>query len=66
MIEEAAGTRMYENKKISALKTMEKKQNKVDEINRLLAEEITPTLDKLQKERFVQGGAHDPTLPLCS
>jgi len=51
MIEEAAGTRMYENKKISALKTMEKKQNKVDEINRLLAEEITPTLDKLQKER---------------
>mmetsp|Transcript_798 Transcript_798/g.2239 ORF Transcript_798/g.2239 Transcript_798/m.2239 type:complete len:1225 (-) Transcript_798:393-4067(-) len=51
MIEEAAGTRMYENKKMGALKTLEKKQNKVDEINRLLAEEITPTLEKLQRER---------------
>merc|ERR1712130_125125 len=51
MLEEAAGTRMYENKKAGALKTLEKKQNKVDEINRLLAEEITPTLEKLQKER---------------
>ena len=29
MIEEAAGTRMYENKKAVALKTLEKKQNKV-------------------------------------
>lgn len=28
MIEEAAGTRMYENKKAVALKTLEKKQNK--------------------------------------
>lgn len=51
MIEEAAGTRMYENKKAVALKTLEKKQNKVEEINRLLSEEITPTLEKLQKER---------------
>eukprot|EP00932_Pfiesteria_piscicida_P007498 SRR837773.17613.p1 GENE.SRR837773.17613~~SRR837773.17613.p1 ORF type:complete len:433 (+),score=278.83 SRR837773.17613:2-1300(+) len=51
MIEEAAGTRMYENKKAGALKTLEKKQNKVDEINRLLSEEITPTLEKLQRER---------------
>merc|ERR1712066_1080446 len=32
-------------------KTLEKKQNKVDEINRLLSEEITPTLEKLQRER---------------
>merc|ERR1712061_610659 len=51
MIEEAAGTRMYENKKTGALKTLEKKQKKVDEINTLLSEEITPTLEKLQKER---------------
>ena len=28
MIEEAAGTRMYENKKAVVLKTLEKKQNK--------------------------------------
>jgi len=51
MIEEAAGTRMFENKKAGALRTLEKKQNKVDEINRLLSEEITPTLEKLQRER---------------
>mmetsp|Transcript_21807 Transcript_21807/g.34936 ORF Transcript_21807/g.34936 Transcript_21807/m.34936 type:complete len:1212 (-) Transcript_21807:1286-4921(-) len=51
MLEEAAGTRMYENKKAGALRTLEKKQTKVEEINRLLAEEITPTLEKLQKER---------------
>jgi len=51
MIEEAAGTRMYENKKAGALKTLEKKQGRVDEINRILSEEITPTLEKLQRER---------------
>ena len=33
MLEEAAGTRMYENKKEAALKTLEKKQVKVDDIN---------------------------------
>ena len=51
MIEEAAGTRMFEMKKISALKTIEKKQKKVDEIQRVLQEEITPTLENLRKER---------------
>eukprot|EP01132_Coremiostelium_polycephalum_P001504 gene1504-1896_t len=51
MIEEAAGTRMYEMKRQSALSTMEKKQKKVDEITRVLDEEITPTLEKLRKER---------------
>lgn len=33
MIEEAAGTRMYENKKEAALKTIEKKDTKLKEIN---------------------------------
>ncbi|CEG45051.1 structural maintenance of chromosomes protein 2-1-like [Plasmopara halstedii] len=51
MIEEAAGTRMYENKKIAALKTMTKKEKKVDEINSILANEITPTLEKLRAEK---------------
>merc|ERR1712187_939477 len=41
----------YENKKTGALKTLEKKQKKIDEINSLISEEITPTLEKLQKER---------------
>ncbi|KAK4537538.1 hypothetical protein CDCA_CDCA13G3563 [Cyanidium caldarium] len=51
MLEEAAGTSMYEMKKESALRTIEKKQRKVDEINSLLAEEITPSLEKLREER---------------
>jgi structural maintenance of chromosome 2 len=36
MLEEAAGTRMYENKKETALKTLEKKQVKVDEIDKVM------------------------------
>lgn len=32
MIEEAAGTRMFETKKQAALKTMERKQAKNDEV----------------------------------
>ena len=51
MVEEAAGTRMYETKRIAALKTIEKKQMKVDEINAVLSEEITPTLERLRGEK---------------
>lgn len=51
MIEEAAGTRMYEAKKQAATKTIEKKQLKVDEITKCIEEEITPTLENLRTER---------------
>lgn len=51
MLEEAAGTRMYEMKKEAALKTLEKKQMKVDEIDNVLNQDILPALDKLRKER---------------
>src|SRR5690606_7048285 len=51
MIEETAGTRMFEIKKQNALKTIEKKQAKVEEITRVLEEEITPTLERLRSER---------------
>ncbi len=37
MLEEAAGTRMYEMKKDAALRTLEKKQVKVEEINAVRA-----------------------------
>ncbi len=37
MLEEAAGTRMYETKKEAALRTLEKKQVKVAEIEKVLA-----------------------------
>jgi len=51
MLEEAAGTRMYENKKEAALRTLTKKQIKMDEIDKVLQEEILPALQKLRKER---------------
>eukprot|EP00040_Diaphanoeca_grandis_P027225 m.154478 g.154478 ORF g.154478 m.154478 type:complete len:1188 (+) comp30891_c0_seq1:197-3760(+) len=51
MIEEAAGTRMYETKKATSLQTMEKKSLKMNEIERMLKEEIQPTLEKLRNER---------------
>ncbi|KAF2076638.1 hypothetical protein CYY_002067 [Polysphondylium violaceum] len=51
MIEEAAGTRMFETKKKSSLATIEKKQKKVDEIKKILDEEITPLLENLKLER---------------
>ena len=51
MVEEAAGTRMFESKKQAALKMLEKKQAKVDEIDRVLAADITPTLERLREEK---------------
>ncbi|KAJ2230386.1 Structural maintenance of chromosomes protein 2 [Coemansia sp. RSA 1722] len=51
MIEEAAGTRMFEERKDKAQKTMSKKDKKMEEISSILAEEITPKLDKLRQEK---------------
>ncbi|PIA18728.1 RecF/RecN/SMC protein [Coemansia reversa NRRL 1564] len=51
MIEEAAGTRMFEERKDRAQKTMAKKDKKMEEISSILAEEITPKLDKLRGEK---------------
>jgi len=51
MIEEAAGTRMFELKKQQSIKIMEKKETKLDEIKRLINDDIAPRLDKLGSER---------------
>lgn len=51
MIEEAAGTRMFEDRKEKANKTMAKKEMKVLEIEGLLREEIEPKLEKLRGEK---------------
>lgn len=51
MIEEAAGTSMYETKKEASIKLIEKKDAKVREINTLIKEEIEPKLEKLRQER---------------
>lgn len=50
-MEEAASTKLYENKKEAALKTIEKKDSKLREIDRVLYEDITPTIRKLREER---------------
>ncbi|OCF77510.1 nuclear condensin complex protein [Kwoniella mangroviensis CBS 8886] len=51
MVEEAAGTRMFEERKDKAVKTMAKKDKKVEEIESLLREEIDPKLEKLRAEK---------------
>ncbi|TDZ25789.1 Structural maintenance of chromosomes protein 2 [Colletotrichum orbiculare MAFF 240422] len=51
MIEEAAGTRMFEDRRDKALKTMAKKEMKLQEITGLLTEEIEPKLEKLRTEK---------------
>lgn len=51
MIEEAAGTSMFEDRKEKAGKTMAKKETKVREIEGLLKEEIEPKLEKLRGEK---------------
>lgn len=51
MIEEAAGTRMFEDRRDKAFKTMAKKEMKVQEISELLKEEIEPKLEKLRTEK---------------
>lgn len=51
MVEEAAGTRMFEERKEKALRTIAKKEKRVQEITTLLTEEITPKLDKLREEK---------------
>ncbi|GAA5892437.1 hypothetical protein JCM6882_005616 [Rhodosporidiobolus microsporus] len=51
MIEEAAGTSMFEEKKEKAVKTMAKKEKKLEEIQSLLKEEIVPKLDRLREEK---------------
>ena len=51
MIEEAAGTRMFEDRRDKAFKTMAKKEMKVEEITELLKDEIEPKLEKLRTEK---------------
>ena len=51
MIEEAAGTRMYESKREQAQKTIEKKEEKLKQITDVLTEEIMPKLTSLKEER---------------
>ena len=51
MIEETAGTRMFEDRRLKALNTMDKKERKVEEIEALLNDVIGPKLNGLRAER---------------
>ncbi|SOV17392.1 chromosome segregation protein, putative [Plasmodium gaboni] len=51
LIEESSGTKLYEVKRTNAIKLMVKKDQKLGEINKVLFEEIEPTLVKLKKEK---------------
>jgi structural maintenance of chromosome 2 len=51
MIEEAAGTKTYDVKKANALAVIEEKNSKLNEIERVWREDITPMIEKLKQER---------------
>ncbi|KAG1678186.1 hypothetical protein FOA52_016123 [Chlamydomonas sp. UWO 241] len=48
LLEEASGTRMYEKKKEKAVATLEKKDQKMLEIEQVLQDEILPSVEKLK------------------
>ncbi|KAH6903906.1 nuclear condensin complex protein [Coprinopsis sp. MPI-PUGE-AT-0042] len=51
MVEEAAGTRMFEDRKDKAFKAIQKKEKKVQDITNDLNHEIKPKLEKLRLEK---------------
>lgn len=51
MIEEAAGTSTYENKKEKSLTLINKKDSKLKDLNGLIDDEIKPKLEKLRKDQ---------------
>ena len=65
MLEEAAGTRMYEMKKDAALRTLEKKQVKVEEINAVRAR-LRGTLSRVHTQRSrMQASLDDKAQQTC-
>lgn len=51
LLEEASGTSIYENKKDSSIKMINKKENKLIEVDRLLNEYVSPKLKQLNSDR---------------
>jgi structural maintenance of chromosome 2 len=51
LIEEAAGIRMFEDKKEDALATLDKKQRQIDEINRMIDTDLNANVERLRRER---------------
>lgn len=53
MIEEAAGTSLYEDRKVKALKAIEKKDSKLAQNELLIDTEITPKLEELREKKKI-------------
>ena len=51
MLEEAAGTQVYQTKREKTLKELEKCEAKMGKIDEMLSKDIVPILNKLRKER---------------
>lgn len=51
MIEEAAGTSMYESKKEKSMSLIRKKDSRLEELVTLIQDEIQPKLEKLRKDQ---------------
>lgn len=51
MMEETAGTALYQEKKREAQKIIDKKELKLQEINSLLKSHIEPQMEKLRQEK---------------
>ena len=50
-IEEASGTTLYEKKKTESQNIIKRKQNKVEELGRIMQQEIGPQMIKLKEDR---------------
>uniref|UniRef100_A0A3B0MVV8 Structural maintenance of chromosomes protein n=1 Tax=Theileria annulata TaxID=5874 RepID=A0A3B0MVV8_THEAN len=51
LIEEASGTRVYENKKTVALRLIKRKDEKMEEIRRIISDDIAPMMEKLKSDK---------------
>ena len=65
LLEEAAGTKMYEDKKRKAVATLEKKQLKVDEINKVCARVGVGGGGEGEGEGWLSGGRAAAKLVWC-
>lgn len=56
LIEEASGTRIYESKRTAAVKLMQRKNQKLEEISKIIEDELVPQMKKLKSdcEDFIQ------------
>ncbi|BAM42130.1 chromosome segregation protein [Theileria orientalis strain Shintoku] len=51
LIEEASGTRIYENKKTVALRLIKRKDEKMQEIEKIIKDDISPMMQKLKSDK---------------